>query len=873
MTTNFYRISISLSILLLLGASSFEAFGQQRVPSPEEYLGFEVGADRKLARWDQILGYIGQVDEAFDRVGMEVVGETTSGNPFVVVVVSSPENMRQLERYEDIAAQLASGRLEADDARDLAASGKVIVFLNHNVHSTEIASSQTTLRLLHFLSTDTSEEVREILDKVILVHLPSGNPDGQIMAVDWYRQNVGTEYEQSPMPWLYHPYIGHDNNRDFFMGNVVESALMMQLVYKDWHPQIYLDQHQMGAFGARMFVPPFPDPPNEHVDPLIWQQIKFLGGGIATDLQVAGKQGVLTNAMYRIYHQGGPLSVWWHNIVGLLTETASASMATPLTLDREDLRPTRPDQGLPVYETAKNFPDPWYGGEWHLSDIVDHQFIAAMSVLKQAARYKSEFLFNNYLMAQRAIEAAEVEGPFAYVVPAGQKDGPTADEMIERLMLQGIEVHRADSNVQVGGETYLEGSFFLLAAQPARSALVDLFESQDYPDVRLYPEGPPILPYDVTGYTLPMQMGVTYAAIEAGFDVSNLRLISSVENDTVAPVPAATETFVLNHEINKTAVLVNRLLARDVPVYRVPQAIDFNGTPISSGAFAVPASAQVRTTLMDLNADLSLPIGADPSDFDVNDSGLPLNEPRVGLYRSWVPSIDEGWTRWILEEFDFAYVGLQNEAVRNGNLRDDYDVIILPAQLSLRQLVEGRRPGEIPEPYVGGIGEEGIENLKRFVVDGGTLIALDSGGEVVLEHFDVPLTDALDDVSTDQFYCPGCIVRLGIDTDHPIGFGLEPEVAAKFANSPGYVVDTESSNDVRVLASYPSDGPLLMSGLIIGEEVLQDKAAVVQIGYGSGSIIMLGFRVQHRGQTHGTYKLLFNSIYDGGSSSLALESD
>ena len=224
----------------------------------------------------------------------------------------------------------------------LAESGKVVVFLNHNVHSTEIASSQTTLRLLHFLSTETSPEVTEILDKVILVHIPSGNPDGQIMAVDWYRQNVGTEYEQSPMPWLYHPYIGHDNNRDFFMGNVVESELMMRLVYKDWHPQIYLDQHQMGAYGARMFVPPFPDPPNEHVDPLIWQQIKFLGGGIATDLQVAGKQGVLTNAMYRIYHQGGPLSVWWHNIVGLLTETASASMATPLTLDREDLRPTRP---------------------------------------------------------------------------------------------------------------------------------------------------------------------------------------------------------------------------------------------------------------------------------------------------------------------------------------------------------------------------------------------------------------------------------------------------------------------------------------------------------------------------------------------------
>ena len=281
---------------------------------------------------------------------------------------------------------------------------------------------------------------------------------------------------------------------------------------------------------------------------------------------------------------------------------------------------------------------------------------------------------------------------------------------------------------------------------------------------------------------------------------------------------------------------------------------------------AVPASLpEIRTTLMELNDGLSLPIAAAPTGFDVDDSGLLLTAPRVGLYKSWIPSIDEGWTRWVLEEFDFAYVGLQNDSVRRGNLRDQYDVIILPSQLTLDQLVEGRAPGEIPEPYVGGIGDEGIENLKQFVVDGGTLITLDSGGDIVLEHFDVPVTNALGSVSREEFYCPGCIVRLGVDTDQPIGFGLDDEVAAKFSNSPGYVVDVESSSDVRILAQYPSEGPLLMSGLIIGEEFLHDKAAAVQIGYGSGSIIMLGFRVQHRGQTHGTYKLLFNSIYYGGS--------
>ena len=697
MMTSFRRTSISLSLLWFLSSHNVELSAQRPVPSPDEHLGFQIGADRQLARWDQIVSYLQRVDEASERVQMEIVGETTLGNPFVVVVVSSAANMRQLRMYEDIARQLASGRLEPADARALARSGKVVVFLTHNMHSTEIASPQTSLQLIHFLSTDESEEVEEILDKVILVHIPSGNPDGQIMTVDWYRKNVGTAYEQSPMPWLYHPYVGHDNNRDFFMGNMKETSLTMQLLYRDWHPQIYLDQHQMGAYGARMFVPPFPDPPNEHVNPLIWQQIKFLGGGIATDLQVAGKQGVLTNAMYRIYHQGGPLSVWWHNVVAILTETASAAMATPLTIERDQLRPTRPDQGLPVYEAVKNFPDPWLGGEWHLRDIMEYQFVAAMSVLKQAARYKSEFLFNTYLMAHQAIEEGELGGPFAYVVPAGQKDTPTAVEMIDKLMLQGIEVHRADSDVHIDGETYPQGSCFLLAAQPARSALVDLFEKQDYPDVRLYPDGPPVLPYDVTGYTLPLQMGVRYTAISSRFDVSQLSLISTVAPNAPPSISVATNAFILNHEINKTAVLVNRLLARNIPVYRVPQAIDFNGTPISSGAFAVPTSPQVRTTLMELNGELALPIAVDPTGFDIDDSPLPLTAPRVGLYRSWVPSIDEGWTRWILERFDFAYVRLQNDAVRMGNLREEYDVIILPAQLTLDQLMEGHAPGEIPE--------------------------------------------------------------------------------------------------------------------------------------------------------------------------------
>jgi hypothetical protein len=819
-----------------------------------------------LATWDQILEYLERVASASPRVRLDVVGETTSGNPFVVVLVSSSENLRRLPEYRDIARRLASGTPTAAEALDLAARGKTFVFLNHNIHSTEIASSQTSLELIYRLAVDEGPVVREILDNTVLIHVPSGNPDGQILTVDWYEDNLGTPFERASMPWLYHPYVGHDNNRDFFMGNMVETRIMMRLLYHDWHPQIYLDQHQMGPYGARMFVPPFPDPPNERIHPLIWQQIKFLGGGMATDLQVAGKQGVLTNAMYRIYHQGGALSVWWHNIVGLLTETASASMATPLTIERDQLRPTRPDRGLPEYRQTKSFPDPWWGGPWHLRDIVDYQMIAAMSVLKQAARYRSEFLANHWRMAHDAIAQADSEGPFAYVVPIDQRDPVTAAEMLERLALQGIEVHQAEADLPAGGTVYAKGSWVLLAAQSHRAALVDLFETQSYPELRLYPGGPPIRPYDVTGYTLPLQMGVTAVPVHEPFDTVSLSLLARVAAPEPPPVPQASRGLVLNHEINATVVAVNRLLAEGIPIRRLLKATSLDGRRVSPGAFlVVDSSSSARGAVERVSRELSVPVGAAAADLVAADLGPALRPPRVGLYRSWVPSIDEGWTRWILERFEFSYESVRNDDIRNGGSLDRFDVLVIPAELELDDLINGHPQDSVPARYTGGIGMEGVDRLRAFVETGGTLVTLDSGGQVVLEHFDVPVSDAVADVPTSDFFGPGVILRVNVDPEHPVAYGLPTEVAAKFSHSPAYAVDRlqNGPHSVRELAHYPSDGELLLSGLVVGEEHLRGRVAALEVAYGRGRIVMLGFRVQHRGQTHGTYKLLFNALYYG----------
>jgi hypothetical protein len=861
-----FSFSMKWSLLTILLASA--SMGAT-LPSPEQFAGHPIGADRRLVRWEKIVEYLNLLAKSSNRVRVETLGKTTQGNPFIVVLVSSPENLSRLSHYNDIAKRLASGRLTDAEAQRLSTEGKVFAFINHNIHSTEIASSQTTLEMVYRLASDESPETREILDNVILVHVPSANPDGQILTVDWYNRNLGTKFERSPMPWLYHPYVGHDNNRDFFMGNMIETRYMQQLVYREYAPQVYLDQHQAGANSARMFVPPFPDPPNERVHPLIWQQTLFFGGAMASALEAAGKKGVQAEGTnYRIYHEGGTLSAWWHNITALLTEAASASMATPITLSAEDLQRPVTDGIVSNMKISKAYPDPWPGGVWRLRDAIDYQMIAARAYLKHAARYRSDLLYNNYVMARDQIATAEREGPYAYVVsPASQRDPLTAADMVQRLLNQGVEAHRATGSFQAGGKSYPSGSFVLFTAQATRPALVDLLEPQSYPEMRAYEGGPPIRPYDVTGYTLSMQMGVTVDRISERFSAP----VEKISAATLAPstVEHAQVAYVLNHEINKTVVAVNRLLKAGVPIYRARESIEAHGQRLSPGAFLIPSSAPgIFERLQAISKDLGILISGDPSGLapSPSDWGTRLETPRLALYKSWVASMDEGWTRWILEQHEFPFTSLDNAAVKAGSLHDRFDVIILPAETALPSLINGHSADRMPAEYAGGVGEEGIANLKQFVTDGGTLVTLDSAGEIAIEKFGAPVKDSLKGVAGKDFYCPGSILALHIDTHHPIGYGLPESVAAKFVQSPAYELTSlegTPATNAHVVASYPSDKPLLMSGLLIGENRLKGRSAVVEMTYGRGRLVMLGFRVQHRGQTHGTYKLLFNSIYYG----------
>ncbi|MDA0329246.1 MAG: M14 family metallopeptidase [Gemmatimonadetes bacterium] len=881
----------ALALSFLLAAPPAAA---RQIPTPEEHFGYPMGADKQLARWDEILEYFHVLEAASDRVQITTVGPTTLGNDFVSVTISSPNNLRRLEEIRSASRQIAEGRVSRAEAERIASSIPATAFINHNIHSTEIGSSQTSVQLVYELVTRSDDVTREILDNVVTVLVPSANPDGQIMVTDWYRQNVNTEYERARMPWLYHYYSGHDDNRDFFQANLVETRYWMELMYRQAYPQLYLDQHQMGSSGPRIFVPPYPDPMNPDVHPLQWQQLRFIGGGMVADLQSAGKQGVVTGSMYRIWGQEGALTGRYHNIVALLTETASARIASPDTVALSALeRGAAPGRGLSEYGFQMAFVDPWMGGEWTLGDIVDYQMIAAISFLEQSARFREHYLMGRWQMASETIARGETEGPGAYVIPIDQADPLAAAELVDKLILQGLEVHQAtaafsaipqtdvwdtpeEGTLATSGETEAEadsleeaevdeveeaiegserlfpaGSWIVLGAQPGRAAVLDLLEPRNRRLQREWPNGPYVRSYDGAAYTMPLQMGVEAVRIDA--DEIGAMVPAMSARIVAPPVPEANQWYAISAEVTRSHQVAARLLDAGISVSKART----EGGPV----FLVPAADRLaRAALSELASEIGITVTADPQ--GISDVAA-QTKARIGLYQGWAASMDEGWTRLVLEDFDFAYETLTNTAVQTPHLEDRFDVIILPAEISLNHLIEGDTGDETPPEFRGGIGEDGVDNLKQFVRKGGTLVTFDRADELVLQRFDVPVRDALEGVAAEDFFLPSSILRVELDPDHPLSMGSPAEVAAKWANGRAYEPTGFGGEAGRVEAvgRWASDPDrVLMSGMLHGSDRLAGKGAILDVEYGSGRILMYGFRVQHRGQTHGTYKLLFNAL-------------
>ncbi|MFT4564416.1 MAG: hypothetical protein ACI88G_001752 [Woeseiaceae bacterium] len=824
--------------------------------SPEEFFGHQIGADRKLVDYHQIRAYFEKLDEESTNVSVLTIGQSTLGEPMIMAVITSEENMANLDRYRQITKRLSDPRgLSPEEARQLSQDGKAILLIQTGLHATEIAHSQHSVEFIYRLATgDTPFDADKMLDDVIVLLIPAANPDGQLMVVDWYRKNLGTKHEGGPIPFLYHHYAGHDNNRDGITNNLVETRAISSVMWHDWFPQVFCDHHQSGP-GSRIFIPPFIDPADPNIHPLIFSGIDLVGSNMVYDLQKDGLKGVLHGSTYA--------SAWWkgtlttnamvHNTTAVFTETASSLLATPIYVDPNEIPEFLSHNSL-------SYPDPWPGGWWHLRDAVDYILRASMSLVETTGRHKEDLLYNFYKMGKDAVETPRPGDPFAFVVPSNQTDYPTTLRMLEILEFGGTEIHQASETFVADGVTFPSGSFVIFVAQPYRPYVLNMLGE------RAYPTGVPQRLEDNASHALPLQMGVAFSQIDEAFEASLEKLTSIPHPNVTVPSSAY---VVLDARVNASYAVAVALLREDADVYRSTKNVESDGGVLPAGSFIVKNTSRVQNALTGLFEKWPVtPHGL----ADVNGiATVELRLPRIGLYQSFARrgNMDEGWTRFVFEDFGIPYTTLHNSDMRE-NLSRKFDVIVFanesPAVIktglpSPDSAAYARSVDALPAEYQGGLGAEGIKSLADFVGQGGVLVALDNAGPLFAKELNLPIKNALEGLSETEFFVPTSLLKIEVDNQSPIGYGMPAEAAALFFRSVAYSTWLPPSGDWdrQVVASYPQDN-VLLRGWTLGEDKLTRRAAVVDAGYKDGRVILIGFRSQHRGQTHGTYKFLFNAV-------------
>ncbi len=776
----FLPISASLRLCGLIFLCAIGAFDQS-VPSPKDVLGFTPGDDKKLASWAQTLDYFKKLDAASDRVNFQEIGKTTVGVPFVYATISSPENLKQLKKYEDINAKLADPRkIKSSDsaAKKLIADGKAIVLITCGIHSTEVGSHTASFLIADRLATSNEPEIQNILKNTIILLVPSLNPDGVDIVKNWYDKTIGTPYEGTTPPELYHKYVGHDNNRDWYAFTQVETQLTVDKIHNVWHPQIVHDIHQQGANGARLFLPPYMAPVEPNVPKQIVEGYTELGNAMAADLRSKGFEGITTNTTYDAWTPARAYS-HYHGGVRILSETASARIASPITVKFEDLRGA--SGGLDAKKESPNFGPLWKGGEWKLRNITDYMTGASFSLLNHAANNREKWLSRFYEVGKEAVRPRQKGETVSYAVTK------KLDDIKSVLVRGGVELRETiipDSNKN--------GEYTLLVdmAQPYGGFAKALFEQQVYPNLK-DGNGNPIPPYDVTAHTLP--------------------LLFDFEADP---------------------------LNRWIPSRKIPTK------SVTSPDCGQPNQRKVA---------------------------------KLQIYRSANPSMDEGWSRFVFGyywgRFGSRCVPLQQGSINNKGILGSQptdsasllwaDTILFPDQPA-NQILNGYAKGSMPDEYVGGVGKEGVANLKKFVEDGGTLVFMNESSNFAIREFKLPVKNVTAGLNRKDFFIPGSILRTELNTTHPIAKGMPKESIAWFEDSPAFEIQTDPlalTNNFRIIAKYPSDpSKILLSGWALGTEKIAGKAALVEFTIGKGKIVLFGFRPQYRAQSLATYPLLFNAI-------------
>jgi len=770
--------------LLLFVCSAFGA-----VPTPRSFFGHEMGEDKTVLDWDKVVGYFQLLAKSSDKIKVEELGKTADNRPFIAATIADAETLKHLDRYIAIQQRLADPRKTTPaEAERFVAEGKTVVLLTCSIHATEIGSTHTAVEYAYKLLTEDTPHNRAILKDTILLLVPSLNPDGVDIVTRWYRKTLGTPYEGSNPPELYHKYVGHDNNRDWYIFSQPETRLTVSKLHNVWHPEIVYDVHQQGPNASRIFVPPWLDPMEPNIDPILMQEMNMFGTSVAADLTAAGKTGVAIHAIYDFWTPSRHYQAF-HGGLRLLTESASANIASPITLAVDDI--ARTALGYNPRERSWNYLVPWMGGTWRLRDIIDYQLVAFDSVMYNAAIHRDELLRNFYKVAQRQTARSE---PWGFVVSAMQRDPGATRKMLETLRFGQVEIGRG-----------ADGSAVIPMHQPYSGWAKSLLERQHYPEDRLYPGGPPKRPYDVTAQTLPLLMGVDVKTVSAPVPFSGEWQAPAAKT---GPVLAASDT--------DSWMAANRAWAQGRSVWR----------DSVTGDFSLEARAGWRE----------------------------LRRPRIALYQPWMANMDEGWTRWLLENFGFAYKSVRNADLQAGGLRDKFDCIVFADQQA-GGIENGYSARQMPAEYTGGVGAKGLDALKEFASAGGTLVFLNGATDYAISRLGIAAKNVTARVDPNEFYSPGSLLNVRVDTRSPLAYGVPAEIAVWSEHSPAW------ETELPTVAKYPEAG-LLASGWLVGEKVIAGRVALVDASVGKGHVVLFGMRPQYRAQSYLTFKMFFNALVE-----------
>jgi len=854
-------------ICICIGFLLLNTIGYTQITPPESYLGFVPGADYKLMTYEQAIGYCELLASQSGRIKVFDMGPTSMGRRMKYLLITSEANMARIERYKEISRRLSVVRgVSPEEAERLSDEGKAVVWIDGGLHASEVAPAQHIVQLAYDLITREDPKTKSVRDNVIAL-LVFANPDGMTLVGDWYMKYLGTQYENSSMPWLYHKYIGHDNNRDSFNVTQLETQNISRVQYKEWSIQVLLNHHQTAPFPTRIFIPPAGEPVNPNQHPLVIRWENLFGAAMGKSFDEENKPGAISRIAFDKWYPGYvTLIVTSHNVPSLLTEVALYRMAAPHEYTVNEIPAAYRDFMKSVF-----YPNPWKGGWWRLRDAVEYTLTASRSVLETAALYRRELLLNKYKMGADVIAQFNTEYPYGWIIDTPQNDPNTAALLLNRMILLGTEVYQAERDFSLGGKTISKGTYIIPASQPYGYFAKTMFEVQNYPDLWKYPDAwqalvsritadqkQPLRPYDVTGWTLPIQYGVKYSELPAPVPNNTpVAIVTAVE--PVGDVIGTGNYYYFDHRDNNSFIALNKLLSNSATVGWATAPFTDGGSNYPAGTFIINGKSIARKDLETIAKDAHITVTSGATSPAVTKLA-PLH---LGIYQSWTANLDEGWLRWLYEQYAFPYTSLHDADIRAGNLKEKYDAIVLPEQ-SAQSITSGNRPQNTPPEYAGGITDAGAENIKKFVEAGGTLICFSQSGALAIRIMNLPVTNSMQEIGRGELYCPGTILKMDYNINHPVAYGMERHGCAFYTGSTLYELQNSTpvsaGRTSAIIASFPNDS-LLISGWIQGDNKIRGKSAALDIPFGNGRVIMFNFSVHNRAQMMSTVKLLFNAVY------------